>query len=100
MQIVVPRSDQRFDDRDLAATMLDSFRATSSFLLHLLKTSPVRLELGSLAGELLPALDHHVHVLQRRLDNPPRSSEPRNSAYESSFINRSILTSLIGLLEG
>ena len=60
----MPRSDHRFDFRDLAAAVLDSFHATSPISLHLFEILAVRLELGVLAGELLPPLDHYVDILR------------------------------------
>ena len=45
----------------------DSFRAASSISFHLLESSAIRLELGLLASQLLPALDHDVNILRVKL---------------------------------
>jgi hypothetical protein len=60
----MPRHDQRFYFRDLAAAAGDSSRDPHTFSFHLRERTTIAVERCFQARESLPPLDHHIDVLR------------------------------------
>lgn len=61
------RQNLRFDRDDLPAAALDSCRLLGTLFRNGFK-GPSIFERGLFAGQLLPALNHNVHILRVELD--------------------------------
>ena len=64
----MPTPQERFDLRDLAAAARNSCRSLRALRCQHFKRPSIAVERGFSAGQRLPALDNHIHVLRVQLD--------------------------------